>query len=275
MPRGSTSEVRRRARALLATRLRVVPRAALVTVLGPALLSGCVYQYAPPIRSGQDGAPGRLHAHEIEATGTVDILLSGGPNVGYAITDNVAVEGGAQVSPSWGLGYAGTRFTYQGRHKDDDGNLGSGFAADTGVGAGVGRGGSNGFSSDAGGAYLLGGIAAYSEHVAGYLRNRIEQSFASNLPPTLWWQLTAGLEVYFGPFSIFVETGGFGYSNDTMAQAPQTLGDTTHFQHFEFWYPVQGGIALHFDTRPKPKPKREPPPRVDTDPWPSATVSAR
>ena len=220
------------------------------------LTSGCVAAYSPPIRSGQDGAPGRLHAHEIEATGTVNYGLMGGPNIGYAATDNVAVEAGAETNVNgWAIGYGGARITYQGRTKDRDGDLGQGFVSDMGVGAGAGKGGSTGFVTPAGGGYLMGGAGYFVSHVAFYARSRFNQSFAQGLPPTFWWSLTGGLEVWAGPFSIFAETGGWGYQNEERPIAPAAGVDRAVITHIEFWLPVQGGVALHFDVAPKSAPK--------------------
>ena len=226
---------------------------ALTATAALTLLTACNAAYAPPIRSGQDGAPGRLHEGDLEATGTVNMGLTGGPDVGYAINDVVGVEAGAEISPVWALGYAGSRFTYQGRAKDDEGKLGKGFAADVGGGVGAGKGGSNGFATYAGGGYLLGGVAYYFPYVAFYARTRVEQSFATGLPATLWWSTTGGMQFWAGPFALFAETGGFGYSNDTRAQNENT--------RIQGWLPVQGGIALHIDVVPKSK-NAPPPPTV-------------
>ncbi len=208
-------------------------------------LTACNAAYAPPIRSGEDGAPGRLHQGDLEATGTVTYPGTGGPDVGYAVSDIVGVEAGAEISPAWAMGYAGSRFTYQARAKDDEGNLGKGFALDGGGGVGAGKGGSNGLKTYAGGGYLLGGVAYYFPYIAFYARTRVEQSFAEGLPATLWWSTTAGMQLWAGPFALFAETGGFGYSNDTLAQNENT--------RLQGWLPVQGGIALHVDVAPKSK----------------------
>jgi len=218
-------------------------------LVGMALLSSvtiaCNAAYAPPIRSGQDGAPGRLHQGDLEATGTVNAYLTGGPDVSYAVSDLVGVEGGAEISPVWAMGFAGSRFTYQARAKDDEGNLGKGFALDGGGGIGAGKGGSKGLTTYAGGGYLLGGVAYYFPYIAFYARTRVEQSFAAGLPPTMWWSTTGGAQFWVGPFALFAETGGAGYSNDTVRQNRDT--------HVEGWLPVQGGIALHVDVAPKAK----------------------
>jgi hypothetical protein len=213
------------------------------------VLSGCNAAFAPPIRSGQDGAPGRDHQGELEASGDVNGFLTGGPNLSYSVTNNVAVEGGLEASPDWAIGYAGPRFTLQGRESDPkDRSLRSGPAADLGVGLGAGAGGisntqsgknTSPFSNAAGGSYLTIGGAYWLPYISFYARARLEQSFAQNAPPTLWWSTTGGIEVWAGPFSIFAASGAVGYDNDTIARNVNT--------HAEGWMPVEGGIALHFD----------------------------
>jgi hypothetical protein len=209
------------------------------------VLSGCNASFAPPIRSGQDGAPGRTHQGELEGSGTADYGLSGGPNLSYTVTDHVAVEGGVEANENWALGYAGTRLTATHREVASDRSLGAGPAADLGVGLGAGAGGvgkpveNHPFQNPAGGSYLTLGAAYWFPYVSLYTRTRLEQSFAANLPPTFWWSVTGGLELWYGPVSIFAATGGFGYSNDTLRITQNT--------HFEYWMPIEGGVAVHFD----------------------------
>jgi hypothetical protein len=174
------------------------------------------------------------------------MFLSGGPNLSYTVTDNVAVEGGVEAqADNWAVGYVGPRFTLQGREKDPkDRSLGAGPAADAGIGFGAGAGGiysgqTNPLTHAAGGTYLTLGGGYWFPYVALYARARLEQSFANRAPPTLWWSTTGGLEVWAGPFSVYAATGAVGFDNDTLAPTSRS--------HDEGWLPVEGGIALHFD----------------------------
>lgn len=211
------------------------------------VLSGCNASFAPPVRSGQDGAPGRDHQGELEATGDVNYpyVPTGGPNLSYAVTDHIAVEGGVDASSNWAMGYAGTRLTATGREVAADRSLGKGPAADVGIGLGAGAGGvgkavnNRSFQNPAGGSYVTLGAAYWFPYISLYTRTELEQSFAANLPPTFWWSITGGVELWYGPFSIFAATGGFGYSNDTERITQNT--------HIESWMPIEGGVALHFD----------------------------
>jgi hypothetical protein len=226
---------------------------AILLAAGMTFMAGCNASFAPPIRSGQDGAPGRLHEGDLEVAGSWNLANSGGPDVGYALTDVVSIEGGAEIQGSgsdmgWALGYLGPRFTLNRRTKDKDGELGQGPAADAGIGFGMGAGGSKSpwWEHRAEGGYADFGGAYYFPFIAIYGRARVEQAFATGLPPTLWWSTTAGLQFWYGPLAIYAATGAVGYDNDTVKAASNT--------HFETWLPVEAGLSLHFDLTSHAKP---------------------
>jgi hypothetical protein len=70
---------------------------------------------APAVRTSHYGAPGRMEAGMVEASGNVtwsELDISGGPMIGYGVTDAVAIEAGAEAgSLPRAIGYAGVRYT--------------------------------------------------------------------------------------------------------------------------------------------------------------------
>ena len=233
------------------------PRIGMALAMVLLLASGCNPIYAPPLRGYQYGAPGRMKEGDVELSGTVGgVLLPtvGGPRVGVAIRDWVSLGAGgnfalAQFVDNWAMGYLGPRFTYSSPRKE---MAGFAFDVELGVGGGVGgrcesRCGPGGTDYDglawserlAMGAYQGIGIGGRHEFMAYYLRARVDEVTATNVPTTYWPSVGGGLE-----FDIdhkgAVNVGG-GY-----------LGYYNRHEHNDGWFYQLGG-TIYFDAfRPKP-----------------------
>jgi hypothetical protein len=227
-------------------------RARFFVVGASAFLSACV-SVGPPIRTSHYGAPGRMDAGMVEASGNVtwaDIELAAGPMLGYGITEKVAVEGGAEIAPDVrAMGYAGVRYTPlhpQGRSRA--------FVLDVESGMGAGAGGvrcdntgcestAQNFRRPAGGGYVGIGIGGKIKWFSPYLRLRTQASLAEGIPITSLSTATAGVQ-----FSIrslvhfYLGTGVYLLANQ----------NTT----FWGWGYVDGGLSFTIAT-PRTKRLRE------------------
>lgn len=177
--------------------------------------TGCYATFAPPLRGTHSGAPGRLAAGEGElsaavggggTTGALFPPLVVTPALGLALSEAATLEVGANLSTSelWTLIFLGPRFTF-GPLRD--------FWFDVELGAGYGRGGSQGCFSpsgesaptvcdalrplerDAGGVYVGGGAAWRRSFFSAYVRARVEITGARRLPVTFWPSAVAGVEL--------------------------------------------------------------------------------
>lgn len=218
--------------------------------LSPVL--ACNPTFAPPVRATHYGAPGRLQAGQLEIGGTaggINTPTAGGPHVGYAIRDWVAIEGGSNLSlisdqQNWAMGYVGPRFTYT-PHRGQPNRLILDF--ELGVGAGVGgvikgnecagsamkAGSSQGnpmacpasMPSSATvspiwdgrqwndrfayGSYQGVGLGGRFHFFSLFVRARLEESAAQGVPPTLWPSMMSGIE--FDVYHGFIVGGSIGY----------------------------------------------------------------
>ncbi|NVB37317.1 hypothetical protein G6O69_05705 [Pseudenhygromyxa sp. WMMC2535] len=206
--------------------------------------SGCV-SVAPPVRMGQYGAPGRMDAGMVEAGGGVDLYglaLSGGPSLGYGITQKVSVEAGAEVAEGErAIGWAGARYTPL--HPD-----GRRFALtldlEGGAGAGVGgrRCDDEGCDDDAadfrrpaGGGYLGVGLGGKLAWFSPWLRLRTQVSVAEEIPVTSTTTAMAGLQFSIAEVAhIYVSSGGYLIANRELTR----LG----------WFVVDGGLSFTIAT---------------------------
>ncbi|HZS36016.1 MAG TPA: hypothetical protein VFF06_04280 [Polyangia bacterium] len=206
-------------------------------LLGSLLIfSGCDATYAPLIRAGAYGAPGRLDAGRVEisaTTGGVFIPQVFVPHVGYGVTDWFAVEAGGNIAPgAWYTAFAGTRFSLvPNRHEPVH------FVGDLELGFGGGVGGarySNAPQSsdscpdcdgrtytdrNAFGGYQGLGVGIKIYWFTLFLRARVEESVTTNVPVTIWPSAMIGFEFDVRRVVSFTLGGGFiGYHDDTDAE---------------------------------------------------------
>jgi len=211
------------------------------------LLGGCAY--SPPVRSLGYGAPGRLRQGELEVAGgfaAVPTPMAGGGWIGYGVRDWAAIEVGADGSiGSWGMGFAGGRFTHAPRR---DHKLHG--AVDGEIGVGLGAGGSQACRSDekgcdsrrwndriALGGYVGGGAAYHFHFFAIYARARAQPTIAEGTPGTLWGQAHGGIQFRIArTLDIFSSAGVAGLV---------TRRDNGVFFAWDL------GVAIHFDVTGK------------------------
>jgi hypothetical protein len=168
----------------------------------------------------------------VEAAGTAtwsDRNFSGGPMVGYGVTDAIAVEGGGEISSSAAaIGYAGVRYTPlrpEGRSYAFTLDLEGGFGA--GVGGtrceyGICETNAQDWRRPAGGGYLGIGIGGKIKWFSPWLRLRTQLSAAEKIPVTSL--TTAGLGVQFtiNDFAhIYLGTGVYLLANETIVLVGQ------------------------------------------------------
>jgi hypothetical protein len=204
-----------------------VQRKTLLILLGATSISGCV-SVAPAIRASHYGAPGRMEAGMVEASGNVtwsDLDLSGGPMLGYGVTDAVAVEGGAEVgSATRAIGYGGVRYTPL-RPEGRD----FAFTLDLEAGAGAGVGGqrcdaegncestTEDWRRPAGGGYLGVGIGGKIKWFSPWLRARTQASGAEGVPVTSITTAHAGVQFSIARLAhIWLGTGAYLLVNENI-----------------------------------------------------------
>ena len=235
-------------------------RWAITATLTLLSVAGCNPTYAPPIRAVTYGAPGRLPQGRMEISGAALVPWAvGGPQLAVGIRDWLAVEGGANLylldgHQRWTLGHGGLRFT-----ASQSRSLPARLAFDFELGAGGGLGGvvhgndPGDASSDgrawndriAWGGYQGIGFGLHARWFAIYLRGRVEESTATNVPLTIWGSGTLGLDFDIVHRVVLSVAGGAaGYWNNTQSQAG-VLG--------------QAAITVYLDYQPRP------PPADDTD----------
>lgn len=219
------------------THLAAAHRAAPLALLGLAL-AACNPTFAPPVRSGIYGAPGRLREATFEVGGSGTQRGTGGLFEGFVVAPGLAVEVGGELSAldtdgRWAMGWVGARYSID-QLRDE---AGDGFSADVEAGAGAGVGGrlhdddTAWFDRPAGGGYLGSGVAWHSEWFAAFGRARIQVTGAVDVPATLWWQALLGPEAAIGPVSVYLALGWAGYTNEADANNGGLLdtGVSIHF----------------------------------------------
>lgn len=213
-----------------------------------SLTSACVA--APAIRTSHYGAPGRMEAGMVEASGNVtysDLDISGGPMIGYAVTDAVSVEAGGEVgSLPRAIGYVGVRYTPL-RPEGRD----YAFVLDLEGGGGAGVGGvpkcdtqgvnyvcdgPSGWARAAGGGYVGIGIGGKIKWFSPYLRIRTQASVAYGIPITSL--TTAGVGVQFS----IARLAHIYFGTGTYLLANQSLGALWG------WGRVDGGLSFTIAT---------------------------
>lgn len=215
-------------------------------VLASVLLasSGC-FSYAPPVRMGHYGAPGRTGAGMFEMGGSYAYhpAYSGTGSVGYGVTESVTVEAGAEGKyESWAIGWAGVRYTpeldparVRGLHVDVEG------------GAGAGAGGRECEGNDcsvppdalrrvAGGGYLGLGLGyEVRDWFSPWVRARSQLSAAHGVPFTSLTTALLGVQFSISQtVHLWAGTGGY------FVATPQYTGGG--------WFTVNGGLSLTLAT---------------------------
>jgi hypothetical protein len=220
-------------------------RSCLLFVAG-LLCTGCSPTYAPPVRAWHHGAPGRLAQGELELGAVIGGYAApavGGPRSAYAIRDWVAVESASNLSlGSWVLQSTGLRFTLT-RALTPRVRL----SADLEVGGGIGVGGRRCHEGEcdgiewsrrlAGGGYQGLGLGLHVRWFSFYVRGKVEETIARNIPLTVW------------PSTLL------GIAFDIKHQASLDLGAG----YLAYWNAVdhehgliyQIGVTLYLDARPR------------------------
>lgn len=186
----------------------------------------------------------------VEASGNAtwsDADISGGPMIGYGITDSVSVEAGGEVgSLPRAIGYLGVRYTPlrpEGRDYaftlDLEGGAGAGVGGDPechSVDGNVACDGPSGWRRSAGGGYAGIGIGGKIKWFSPYLRLRTQVSAAYGIPVTSL--TTAGVGVQFSIARlahIYLGTGAYLLANRSMAP-------------FWGWARIDGGLSFTIAT---------------------------
>ncbi len=206
-------------------------------VLSPLLTvaAGCTPTFAPPVRAVQSGAPGRLHAGEVEVGGTVAGVYwptGGSIHVVVGLRDWVSVEGGGTfiMAPDGTekslmlTGWGGTRFTLPRRRTgvslllDAELGLGGGVGGESCMQSKTSGGtlcdadGLHWYNRGAFGGYEGGGIGFGYQWFSLYGRARIEESVAKDIPITYWPSASLGFGFDVAPrVSLDVIGGYLGY----------------------------------------------------------------
>lgn len=222
-------------------------------VLGLLVMgSACAPIYAPPVRTGNFGAPGRLPAGQMEvAAATAGALAPyglAGANVGYAVRPDLIVQGGVDTgfndfALAWGGVQLPRKLQLSRRWS---------LAADLELGLGVGVGGRNDcddpdacdvddiawFRRAAGGGYLGAGGAVRFGPVSLYSRARAQVTDASGLPMTTWVSLFGGFHVHIvDRADVWAGVAGAQYSNrfETARGLATEVGLAFRFDPYTGW----------------------------------------
>ncbi len=169
-------------------------------------------------------APGRMEAGMVEASGdalVADAEIAGGPMLGYAATDSLVVEGGAEFAGDRAIGYAGVRYTPL---RPEGRSLA--FTLDLEGGAGAGVGGSRCIDGEcesskqdwrrpAGGGYVGVGIGGKIKWFSPWLRLRTQASMAEGVPITSLTTALVGVQSSIRQLAhIDLGTGAYLLSNE-------------------------------------------------------------
>lgn len=212
-------------------------RAPILSVLA-VLTAACNPTFAPPVRSGVYGAPGRLADASFEVGGSSTQHGTGGLFEGFIVAPGLAVEVGGELSAlnddaKWAMGWVGARYTMDHLRQES----GNGLSADVEAGVGAGAGGrlyddaTEWFDRPAGGGYLGTALGWHAEWFTAFGRARIQLTGARDVPVTAWWQAVIGPEAAIGPVSIYVAIGWEGYTNrsDSHNGGLMDVGASVHF----------------------------------------------
>ncbi len=196
------------------------------TWLGVAsMVAACNPTFAPPVRSVQYGAPGRLSDNQGEVTAAITTESSGGASLSLPVAPDTHIELSGDFSQYWTMASMGLRFTHP--------TVGNGLVRDLEVGIGGGVGGElcgntstrppttvpcqslwDGYTSSqraAAGAYLGGGIGRRWGIFTLFGRARVQGSTATDVPATFWWSTMGGGELRLGPINLYLALGLAGY----------------------------------------------------------------
>jgi len=216
------------------------------TLLTTSLTSACVA--APAVRASHYGAPGRMEAGMIEASGNAtwsELDISGGPMIGYGVTDAVSVEAGGEVgSLPRAIGYVGVRYTPL---RPEGRDYALTLDLEGGAGAGVGGRQCEGVDYEcsddsvnwrrpAGGGYVGIGIGGKIKWFSPYLRVRTQVSGAQGVDVTSLTTAGGGVQFSIARLAhIYVGTGVFLLAN-------QPLGPIWG------WGRIDGGLSFTIAT---------------------------
>lgn len=180
----------------------------------------------------------------VEASGGAtwsDFDISGGPMIGYGVTDAVAIEAGGEAgSLPRAIGYVGVRYTPL---RPEGRDFALTLDLEGGAGAGVGG---NGCESDdqncsdwrrpAGGGYVGIGVGGKIKWFSPYFRLRTQASVAEGIPITSLTTAGAGMQFSIARLAhIYVGTGVYLLAN-------QPTG------HFWGWGRIDGGLSFTIAT---------------------------
>jgi hypothetical protein len=219
---------------------------------GVAILILCLPSctpFAPPIRTGHYGTPGRLRPYEVEiggeATGPYYVPLTGGPLVSLALPHGVQIEAGTNhFADEWSFGYGGIRYTpWNPYQKPTHG------AVDIEAGGGLGAVERSKSYELAGGGYAGVGVGAYIDWFSVFARTRAQLAAATSRPTTFWVSGIGGAEAAIARVvHVWAGYGIGAFGNDQGSE----------------WGPVLDvGLSLSFDTGLGATPEQRPhvPPR--------------
>ncbi len=204
-----------------------VLRCALVVTSAYIALAACGPTYAPPVRSGSHGAPGRMRAGHMEVAGDVAGPVGnpsmGGPSVGIQASDEFEILAGLDGSylapdSSWTMGWAGLAVT--GREGP--------IAMEVELGLGTGAGGYYcEYVDDCGdkagpwwkrpafGAFFGAGVGVRVWWFSFFGRMRFQVTTARDVPTTMWASGIAGIQLsILKSIHIHIGAGRGGYWND-------------------------------------------------------------
>jgi hypothetical protein len=208
------------------------------------------------VRAVHYGAPGHLEEGRVEVgdnTGGPVCPILWNPHLGLGIKDWFAIEAGGSVAPGlWTMGYIGPRFSLVSPRESPVRLL-----ADIELGAGAGIGGElhNNQPQDkdcldcdnrqwnqrlAYGGYQGVGLGLQAHWFSIYLRGRVEESKATNIPLTLWPSFLIGMEANIKRrAAINAGTGLMWYTNSA--------------DHSEAFWIFQLGFSVFIDGYSKPR----------------------
>lgn len=165
--------------------------------------------YAPPLQTAHGGAPGRVSQGDVALQGSTLVLGNSPPSIGgsslsYGLRDDLAVEAGGNFAPqSWGLGWAGLRYTHAPRRFaknylaiDAHGAGGAGWGGELRGNSDPADGGDGLRSAErvAGGGAMGAGVAGHFSFFSVFGRARTQLMAATNVPVTVWGDVGAGVQ---------------------------------------------------------------------------------
>ncbi|TNF37465.1 MAG: hypothetical protein EP329_03110 [Deltaproteobacteria bacterium] len=197
-------------------------RMTLTLVLLCGLATACNPVYAPPLRSLDYGAPGRLEPGRAEVGTGVSLYLTNSVLAGFSLLDGLSLEVAFDWVPAavgdsrdaWAMGSVGLRYELTGAA----GSTRTGWRADVEVGAGGGVGGADQserswWDIPARGGYVGLGVGHRHGRWTLYARGRCQVVAADRIPMTVWWTAKLGAEWSSRSAFVALGFGGAGYSN--------------------------------------------------------------